>query len=256
MKTLHSHWYVWISPRSKVHLLEKVTVLSFGQKIVRLLRISYVHYCGHKTPPMVPILTHINPAHTLQLYFPKICFNIILTSVPILYSDLFSSGFETKYLYPFIISHMRATCSAHLTLLYFDIVIVFGTEYKFSILLSPHLLCWVYSYLIKYFGPRYARTDKTKLIVPVRCRRFSNVFPRDRGVRIIRMHITHWKQPKHNSIVQYLFRHMPSVIFVLILCHHQINLFCDFFVERNCFRLWKRFKLIWNNCFYKARRRW
>lgn len=129
--------------------------------------------------------------------FPKICFNIILTSVPILYSDLFSSGFETKYLYPFIISHMRATCSAHLTLLDFVIVIIFGTEYKFSVLLSLNLLCRVYSYLIKYFGPRYARTDMTKLIVPVRYRRFSNVFPRDRGVRIIRMHITHWKQPKH-----------------------------------------------------------
>jgi hypothetical protein len=33
-------------------------------------------------PPLVPILSHMNPVHILSPYFPKIHYNIIFPSMP------------------------------------------------------------------------------------------------------------------------------------------------------------------------------
>jgi hypothetical protein len=38
-----------------------------------------VHYSGHKSPPMVPILNQINLVHATPSYFSKIRFSIILS---------------------------------------------------------------------------------------------------------------------------------------------------------------------------------
>jgi hypothetical protein len=46
-----------------------------------------VHYCVRKSPPLVPILTQINPIHTIPSYLSKIHFNLGLPS------GLFPSGF-------------------------------------------------------------------------------------------------------------------------------------------------------------------
>jgi hypothetical protein len=35
---------------------------------------------AHKSPPLVPILNHVNPVHFVSTYFSKIHFNIILLS--------------------------------------------------------------------------------------------------------------------------------------------------------------------------------
>jgi len=39
-----------------------------------------VHYCVHKNPPQIPILSQIHPVHTSPPYLPKIHSNIILLS--------------------------------------------------------------------------------------------------------------------------------------------------------------------------------
>jgi hypothetical protein len=84
-----------------------------------------VHYHVHKSPPLVPILSQINPVHT------------ILISPTHLHLDhpssLFPSDFPTKILCAFLLIPIRATCPAHLTLLDLIILIVLYEEYNFLI---------------------------------------------------------------------------------------------------------------------------
>ena len=48
----------------------------------------------------------------------------------ILSSHLFPSGFSTNSLYATFLSHIRATCPAHVIFLYFITRIIFGEEYR------------------------------------------------------------------------------------------------------------------------------
>jgi hypothetical protein len=41
-----------------------------------------VHYHDHNILPQIPILSHMNPIHTVQYYSFKINFNIILECTP------------------------------------------------------------------------------------------------------------------------------------------------------------------------------
>jgi len=65
--------------------------------------------------------------HNFPPYFPKIHSNIILLGLP---SDLFPSGIQTKIMYTFLISAMRATFLTHLILRDLITLIMFGEEYK------------------------------------------------------------------------------------------------------------------------------
>jgi len=66
-----------------------------SQEIPRLLWHPKVDYHVHKGPPLVPILSHTNPVHTLPLSFPKI-HSDIFPSTPRSSKWFLPSGFPTK----------------------------------------------------------------------------------------------------------------------------------------------------------------
>ena len=78
-----------------------------SQEIPRILRNPVVHYCLHNNPPLVPILSLINPVHSLQSHFFKMSFIVTV-----------SSSFRSSNLpLSFRSILMRATFASSLTLL-------------------------------------------------------------------------------------------------------------------------------------------
>jgi hypothetical protein len=100
---------------------------SASQEIHCLLCNPKFHY---KSPPLVPILSQMNPVHTFPPYFPKIHSNIILPSATRSSESFFPSGFRAKIFRAFLIYSMRAVCSAHLIVLDLITLMMFSEMYK------------------------------------------------------------------------------------------------------------------------------
>jgi hypothetical protein len=71
-------------------------------ELPNILWYTKVHYCVHKSPPLVPILSQMKPVHTTPSYLRSI---LILYTHPrlCLPSGLFPSGFHINILYAFLL---------------------------------------------------------------------------------------------------------------------------------------------------------
>jgi hypothetical protein len=99
------------------------------QKLPSILWNPKVHYRVHKNPPLVTILSQINPFHTTPSFLRSI---LILSTYPHigLPSGLFPSGLVTTIVHVFFSFPIRATCPARVILLDLIILIILGEGYK------------------------------------------------------------------------------------------------------------------------------
>jgi hypothetical protein len=88
-----------------------------------------VHYRVHKSPPLIPILSNINPVHTTPCCLSKIHFNLWTHLRLGLPKGVFLLTFPPiSYMHSFLL--IRSTCHAHIIILDLIILIILVEDYK------------------------------------------------------------------------------------------------------------------------------
>jgi len=106
------------------------------------------HYRFHKNPPLVPILSQLDPAQTLTPYF----FNIVFNANHPIYDKVFEvvpslQVFTTKILYAFNMSPYHVwEKSMHLFFFVSIVQVIFYEEYN-----NEDLQCVIFSILLLLF---------------------------------------------------------------------------------------------------------
>jgi hypothetical protein len=78
-----------------------------SQELLGILRNPKVHHRVHKSPPLVPILSQIDPVYTIPLRYILIMSAHLRLGLP---SGLFSSGFPTNILDAIVVPLISVTC--------------------------------------------------------------------------------------------------------------------------------------------------
>jgi hypothetical protein len=80
-------------------------------KFPNILRNPKVHYRVKKSPSLVPVLSNIDPVHTIPSYLSKIYFNSVHS--PTSWSSYWSLSFWLSHQYPICIPLLTNSCYMH-----------------------------------------------------------------------------------------------------------------------------------------------